>query len=663
MPVLALITLWTLDVQTSFADAAALRDGYNTRDNVALPADLMVAALQVERSGSVQMLAAGDREAAALSAQRKATDAAVASFRDLSRRYRGSGISADITRARIAEMNTTFDSLDLIRAQIDARSVTGDQVVTGFTGIINVAFSVTTSTASAGDPLVERVLRTAVALRRAGELLHQEDALLTGATTAGRFTPGEYKLLTEVVGALRFQLPTASSTLPAPDQAAFRSMLGSPTFTALRAAEDQVIAAGGAAETVPITQDVWKAMFNPAVRQFYGFLANGYDKALEFSRAERDRIVIRFGITGVLGLIAILTSLFLSIRIGGSVVRRLSVLQTAATDLAHRRLPETVQRLRAGERIDVAAHTLRLSLGNDEIARVGAALGEVQRSAIESAAGEAAMRYDMNKVLVNIARRNQSLIDRQLEALARTPGADAAGERPAARAEQLAVQMRRHAEHLVILAGSARSRRGLGPEPLARIIARTANEVEHAERIEFGPLAEVEVPEPAVTDIGHLLAELLENGTTFSPPDTPVRISAHQVAEGVVVEIEDHGLGMSASALEETNRRLTQPQEFDPATSARLGLFVVAILAAQRGIRVVLRPSDGQGITATVTIPAELAVPLTTPVAPVTGASLRPVPVTRRSDAARLVGMAGRAGRGSADRTAAPRHAAEDRNV
>ena len=660
VPVLALTALWALDVHASITDATALRNTHHTRDNVSLPCDQMVAALQTERSLSVEILATAHGDVAALRGQRAATDAAITEFRDLSRLYRGSGISADITRARIADLLATRDSLVLLRTQVDSRGITRAVALSGYNSIISYAFSVSTAAAASSDPLVERVMRTSVALRRTGELLHQEGALLTGVLTAGGFEAGEYRQLTEIVGAVRFQIPVAGSTLPAPDQAAFKSMLSDPNFAALRAAEDRILAEGSSGARLSATTDVWTATFNPAVRQLYDFLANGYDKAVGFANAQRDRILFRFALSGGLGLIAILVSLLLAVRIGGSVVRRLSVLRAAATDLAHRRLPEMVVRLRAGEHIDVDSNALRLALGDDEIAEVGAALSEVQLSAVDSAAGEAALRYDMNRALVNIARRNQTLIDRQLQTLAQTTGQDAAGQRATARAEQLAVQMRRHAEHLVILAGSARSRRGLGPEPLARIISRAAGEVEHAERIEIGPIVEVEVPEPAVTDIGHLLAELLENGTTFSPPDTPVRVTAQRVAHGVMVEIEDHGLGMSPAVLAETNRRLSQPPEFDPANSARLGLYVVAFLAAQRGIRVVLRPSPHRGITATVTIPAELAVPLA-PAAATETATTTPAAGTRRSDAGKLVGMVAQAGRGAAERGLAPRHAAEDR--
>jgi hypothetical protein len=190
VPVVALTGLWVIDVKASFADATALRDTYNTRDNVSLPSDRMVAALQRERTQSAEFLATTGGDADALRAQRAATDAATAQFQDLSRRFRGSGVSAEITRARIADMATSLDSLTLMRARVDARDATTTTVLSGYTSIIGYAFSVSNAAAASSDPLVERVMRTMVAMRRAGELLYQEDALLTGATAAGRFGSG-----------------------------------------------------------------------------------------------------------------------------------------------------------------------------------------------------------------------------------------------------------------------------------------------------------------------------------------------------------------------------------------------------------------------------------------------------------------------------------------
>jgi len=491
VPLVALSALWGVNVQASFVEALALRSAYSTRDQVGRPCDLMVQALQTERSLSQEFLAVTPRNAAPLRAQRAATDEAVAEFRRLSSRYDAQGVAAEITRARTADMITTLDALARIRTQIDAGSITRAAALNGYSSIIGVAFSVLSAAAAFSDLPVERIMHIVVDIREIGELFSQEDALLTGATTAGRFGNGEYLQLIKIVGALRFQLAGAGSGLPEAEQAAFLNMMTSLTFAKQRANEDQIIRAGRPGGAVPITLAAWRATFNPVARQLYDVLADGYDAATTHARDAGDRILLRFSLTGGLGLLAIIWSLFLSIRISRSVVDRLSVLRAAATDLAGRKLPEVIARLRAGEQVKVDDDAQRPPPGDDEIAEVALALSEVRRSAIDAAVAEAALRYGMSKVFVNIARRNQTLIDRQLRALAQVRASDPSEDsHPAAQVEQLAIQMRRHAEHLVILAGSARSRGGLRPVPLAEIIGSAAGEVEVAERIEAGSIVD-----------------------------------------------------------------------------------------------------------------------------------------------------------------------------
>jgi anti-sigma regulatory factor (Ser/Thr protein kinase) len=608
LPVVALGALWGMAVAASIGEAVALRSAYSLRDQVGRPCDRMVEALQAERSRSLEFLGStAPRDGAALAAQRAETDTAIAEFRRLSAQYEGRDLTADITRDRIADVIRNLAALTRLRIQIDAGSITRAAALTGYSSIIGSATNVQSAAAASSDPAVERVMTVVVEIRHVGELFSQEDALLTGVTTAGRFDSGELRQLIEIVGALRFQIRTAGASLPEEHRAAYNSMLGNPIFAALRATEERIIQESRVRGPVPITREVWQATFNPAALQLYEFLAQGYEVAVVYAHDAGDRILIRFGLSGVLGLIAIVSSLLLSLRVGGSVVRRLSLLRSAAIDLADRQLPQLVARLRSGAQVEVADDVPRLPLGNDEIADVGAALGEVRRSAIDSAVGEAAMRYGLSKVLVNVARRNQTLIGRQMAALEQIPGVGTTPDHPAVRAGQLAVRMRRNAEHLVILAGSARSGRGLHPEPLADLLRRAAGEVEDAGRVELQTVATAHVPGRAAADIVHLFAELMENATSFSPPDTPVRVSAQRLPDGVCVEIEDRGLGMTPAALEEINRNMAEPPDFDPANSARLGLFVVGQLARQRGIRVGLRPSAFGGITAVVTLPPDLA--------------------------------------------------------
>ena len=636
VPLVALSALWGLDVRGSLADALALRSAQSSRDHVGRPCDLMVQALQAERSRSQEFLAVTPRNVEPLRAQRADTDLRVAEFRRLSEQYDGQGPLADIARARIKDMITNLDALARLRTQIDAGNITRAAALTGYSSLISNAFSVLSAAASFGDLPVERTMHIVVEIRQTGELFSQEDALLTGAATAGRFGSGEYLQLIKIVGALRFQIIAAGAGLPEKEQADYYSMLNGPTFSALRTAEDQIIRNGRARGAVPIALEEWRATFNPVARQLYDFLSVGYEVAITYAREAGDRILLRFALAGGLGLVAIIWSLFLAIRIGCSVVNRLTVLRAAATDLAGRQLPEVIARLRAGEQVNVEDDALRTPVGDDEIAEVGLALSEVRRSAIDAAVAEAALRYGMSKVFVNIARRNQTLIDRQLRSLAQIRASGTAEDsHPAAQAEQLAIQMRRHAEHLVILAGSARSRRGFRPVPLAELIGSAAGEVEVAERIEAWSIVDAEVAGRAAADVVHIFAALLENAIAFSPPDTPVRVSAQRLPHGVVVEIEDRGLGMTPSALEEINHMLARPPDFDPANSARLGLFVVAQLAAQRGIQVFLQPSDFDGITAVVIIPPDL-VDAATGDGP--GPAAQPAPAGHRVDEARAVG-------------------------
>jgi signal transduction histidine kinase len=637
VPLVALSALWGLGVQASLGDALELRSAYDTRDQVGRPCDLMLQAFQAERSRSQEFLAVTPRNIAPLRAQREATDAAVAEFRRLSSSYDAQGEAAEITRARINDVFTHLDALAQVRTQVDAGTINRTAALTAYSDLISLAFSVLTAAASFGDLAVDHVMRIVMEIRMAGELLSQEDALMTGAATAGRFGNGEYLQLIKIVGALRFQVPAAGASLPEKEQTTYLTMLSNPAFSALLATEDQIIRNGRAGGTVPITLEVWKSTFNPVAKQIFDFLAEGYNIAIAEARAAGNDILLRFSLAGGLGMVAILWSVLLSISIGRSVVDRLSMLRAAAIDLAGRQLPQVIAQLRAGKQITAEHDPLRLPAGDDEIAEVALALGEVRRSAIDSAVSEAALRYGMSKVFVNIARRNQTLLDRQLAALAQLRTSGTAEEsHPASQAEQLAIQMRRHAEHLVILAGSARSRGGLRPVPLAKIISGAAGEVEDTERIEARAIIDAEIPGRAAADVVHLLAALMENAIAFSPPDTPVRVSAQRLPHGVVVEIEDRGLGMTQTALEETNRTFTQPPNFDPANSARLGLFVVAQLAAQRGIRVFLQPSNFGGITAVVMLPPELVdeAPRNGP-----GSTPQPEPAAHRANATGPAGM------------------------
>ncbi len=317
----------------------------------------------------------------------------------------------------------------------------------------------------------------------------------------------------------------------------------------------------------------------------------------------------RVALSGGLGLLGLLLSVILSALIARWLIRRIGGLEESAVTLAGVELPSVVARLRRGEDVPVEELSGTDSqFGRDEIGRVGQAFDAARRTAIEAAVGEARMRRGINDVFRNLARRNQSLLHRELTVL---DGMERRTTDPETledlfRLDHLTTRMRRHSEGLIILSGAAPGRGWVHPVRMIDVLRAAAAEVEDYSRVTVTTPSQAALTGPAVADVIHLLAELIENATTLSPPYTPVRVSGDMVASGFAVEIEDRGLGMSEQRYVELNARLAEPPEFDVFNSEQLGLFVVGQLAKRHGILVTLRPSPYGGTTAIALIPTTL---------------------------------------------------------
>ncbi|KJY42017.1 hypothetical protein VR46_23945, partial [Streptomyces sp. NRRL S-444] len=283
-------------------------------------------------------------------------------------------------------------------------------------------------------------------------------------------------------------------------------------------------------------------------------------------------------------------------------------LRNTALEIAHRKLPHAMDRLRAGQDIDVDAEIPPPPPADDEITQVGEALATVHRAALSAAVERAELASGVSGVFVNLARRSQVLVHKQLTLLdSMERRADDPGELgDLFRLDHLTTRMRRHAESLIILSGAAPGRAWRMPVALTNVVRAAVSEIEDYPRVEVRQLAEAAVAGGAVADLTHLLAELIENATQFSPPHTKVRVSGEPVGAGYVLEVEDRGLGMGRETLHEANRRIEQSEALDLFDSDRLGLFVVSRLAARHGVRVHLRTSPYGGTTAVVLLPNSL---------------------------------------------------------
>ena len=310
------------------------------------------------------------------------------------------------------------------------------------------------------------------------------------------------------------------------------------------------------------------------------------------------------------GGIGLILTLIVTLILGQSINRRLGTLRRSALTLAQEQLPSVVSRLRRGESVDVAAEAPPLRHGRDEIGQVGEAIDAVRQTAIRSAIDEARVRQGVNDMFRNLARRNQSLLQRQLTVLdeAERRATDPDVLEDLFKMDHLTTRMRRHAEGLIILSGSAPGRSWSSPVKLIDVMRGAVAEVEDYARVTVSTQSGASLAGSAVTDVIHLLAELIENATTLSPPYAQVRVSGETVANGFAIEIEDRGLGLNQGRLQELNQRLASPPEINPANTEQLGLFVVAQLARRHGLQVMLRTSPYGGTTAVALIPTPLIV-------------------------------------------------------
>ncbi|MEU5403155.1 nitrate- and nitrite sensing domain-containing protein [Streptomyces sp. NPDC005963] len=319
--------------------------------------------------------------------------------------------------------------------------------------------------------------------------------------------------------------------------------------------------------------------------------------------ARRDAFV-----NGLVTVLALLTAFLVAGAAARQMSRSMLQLRAAAFSIAQDRLPSLVDQLSRTEpgRVDTRVEPIPIDT-TDEIGEVARAFEQVHREAVRLAAEQAMLRGNVNAIFTNLSRRNQSLIEGQITLITELENGEADPDQLSSlfKLDHLATRMRRNGENLLILAGEEPGRRWNEPVPLVDVLRAATSEVESYERIELSGVPESEIHGQAVTDLVHLLAELLENATTFSSPQTKVRVTATRLPDGrVMVEIHDKGIGLTAEDFADINHKLANPPTVDAAVSQRMGLFVVGRLADRHGIRVQLRPSGEQaGTTSLVMLP------------------------------------------------------------
>ncbi|MFD4482894.1 nitrate- and nitrite sensing domain-containing protein [Streptomyces sp. NPDC058471] len=605
VPVLSLMALWGHAAVTTASQVSSTEQLRQINSTLVRPVAHFTSAVQGERAAALKYQATpGGSARHDFDAAQARTDKAVTALRAGVRSSSTDLAALDAALpGRVRSLLTSAGALSERRDSArDASAVLSD-----YGTAIDRAFAVRSKLAGADQPDRASDTRTVLELARSREALSRQDAELGAAQASGAMSAAQHRAFVGDVAEQRAFAHAAVSDLRAKDAAAYRKVLGSRAAADLATAQDDVLAAGPSGAATAVTAEHWNSLAGPTLSG----LATAERGTIDTGADAQPYSLSNLGSSGLavlLGLLGVILSLLLSVRIGRGLVDDLTGLRNSALDLAAQRLPAAIRRIHGGDGLDLEKEApLSQDPVRDEIGQVGAALTTVQRAALRAVAGRAAVLTGVSGVYVSLARRSQVLLHRQLELL---DTMERRTENPTDledlfRLDHLTTRMRRHAESLLILSGSAPGRAWRNPVPLIDTVRAGIAETADIQRVQLHDIPDLRLAGTAVADLIHLIAELTENAAAYSPPHTPVVVRGEEVGAGAVLEIEDRGLGMGDAALAAANEKI-QAADIDLLDSRQLGLFVINRLAERLHVDVTLRRSVYGGITAVIFLPQQL---------------------------------------------------------
>lgn len=466
------------------------------------------------------------------------------------------------------------------------------------------------------DRAQDRTLRTGLealgVLGRAKELTGQERGLVNGVAAAGRFGPSEYQQFLGI-RAVRLTALDQLNRLTTPEQ---RQRLAAATGSEpARTAEDLAQRALSARDSQPLSIDpnTWWTAMTGLIDQLRGvqqsIAADITARAGELRRSVARDLAILLGLAAAV----VAAAVGRAVSAARAVILPLRTLATDADDLADRRLPVAVAQV--GDAADESRDPpdpppvpQAPSHATLEVRQLARALGHLQTEAFELAVEQAATRRSTTEALANLGRRNQELLRRQLSLISTLEAqeTDSANMQQLFELDHLATRMRRNAESLLILAGEHNPRRWTTALLMSDVIRAAVSEVEDYRRVALGQIDEAYLAGPAAADLAHMIAELVENGLTFSPTTSAVEIAGWQAGAGYQITVVDRGGGMGDEQLNQANARLAGHVRFLTSVGRFVGHFVVGRLAAKLGVEVRLQSVPQEGTTAWLLLPLSL---------------------------------------------------------
>ncbi|WP_328601000.1 sensor histidine kinase [Actinomadura physcomitrii] len=574
-----------------------------------------------ERDAAVEYIAAGRSEALlpALQAQQRKTDAQVGPVQADAGRINGSYGTEAVRDA--TTVKSRLDGLKALRSLVVGTKVPPFIVLEKYTEAARELTAVLDGISQnvADDELAEST-RALGALARAKEAVSRERALLLIGARSRQLDTQEINELTAARAQEDSELAAFKDSASLEQNQLFEDTVVGPKVDQARDVRQRVISSAsannGLLPTTLRTSHAATAMRGAMTamvdqmrlveQKIAGDIRSHSD---EQGTAARNSTILDSALVAALLIIVLLITVVMA----RSLVRPLRRLQSGALEVASSRLPGLVDRLRDPEAAAGGIEVAPIEIDStDEIGQVARAFDEVHREAVRLAADEAVLRGNINAMFVNLSRRSQSLIERQLRLIEELEQSERDEEQLGSlfRLDHLATRMRRNCENLLVLGGQEQARRWNKPVPLIDVVRASLSEVEQYERVALRVQGDMTVSGPVVNDLVHLLAELVENALVFSSEHTKVTVSGQLLSGGgSMLQITDNGVGMSPEELEQANWRLANPPVIDFSAARRMGLFVVGRLAVRHGIRVELRAAQGGGLTAFVVLPDAAVTP------------------------------------------------------
>ncbi|MET8829830.1 nitrate- and nitrite sensing domain-containing protein [Streptomyces sp. NPDC004610] len=609
-PCLALVALGTTNSAQHYEDWRRVKERHEAAHLFNQPLFTLFSAVQAERRLTSIVLAEPQADRSDLTRQRELTDASVTALDALS----DSVPTALDTSFR--QLEDGYRQLPTYRAALDEGSADPEQTFDDYTEIITSELELLEGFSNVGIGEQAILSRPAFDAQWGLEMIAREDAIIASGAAGGRLTGGQRFQLAGAIGAQKHIYDDkVVPQLPGPRAEAYDKVRNGADWEQKVDIETDLLSTEDADQSgrTPVSASVgeeWQLVLSEIEPQLE---KAGYAHAADIDAstdAQLDSLMTKVIVNAAVGVAAVLLMLVFTLRLTGILRRRIFALRSEALEL-QTRLPGLVERLRQGEKVDTDAELPEVRHGHDELGQLGQALNQARATSLEIAVREVELYRGFERLLQRIARRTQLLIGMQLKRLGEMQRRH---EDPAVLEglfdlDHLAARLRRYEENLVILGNGQPQRRWRRPVLLLDILRSAQGEVQDYRRIRIDTDGEAWLSERAVGPLAHVLAELMENAVSFSKPPTPVEVRASQVGRGVAIEIEDRGMGMDPGQYAEANALMADPPRMDVmsrADDARLGMYVVARLAANLGLEVEFQRSSFGGTRVVVLVPGEL---------------------------------------------------------